>query len=63
MFFGSEWMLTVTQKGDRPGIPASEKHFSITGYSFGEFEDGKLKGRRDYWDFATLAKQLAGEQK
>jgi hypothetical protein len=30
---------------------------------FGEFEGGKLKGRRDYWDYAALAKQLAGEKK
>jgi steroid delta-isomerase-like uncharacterized protein len=62
-FFASEWVLTATQKGDLPGIPASGKHFSIRGCSFGEFEGGKLKGRRDYWDYAALAKQLAGEQK
>jgi steroid delta-isomerase-like uncharacterized protein len=62
-FFASEWVLTATQKGDLPGIPASAKHFSIRGCSFGEFEGGKLKGRRDYWDYAALAKQLAGEQK
>jgi hypothetical protein len=33
------------------------------GVAFGEFEGGKLKGRRDYWDYAALAKQLAGELK
>jgi hypothetical protein len=48
--------------GDLPRIPASAKHFSIKGCSFGEFENGKLKGRRDSWDFASLAKQLVGEQ-
>jgi hypothetical protein len=26
--------------------------------SFGEFENGKIKGRRDYWDLMTLRKQL-----
>jgi steroid delta-isomerase-like uncharacterized protein len=63
-FFASEWVLTATQKGDLPGIPVSGKHFYIRWCSFGEFEDGKLKGRRDYWDYAALAKQqLAGEQK
>src|SRR5215203_3698183 len=61
--FALEWVLTATQKGDLPGIPASGKHFSIIGCSFGEFEDGKLKGRRDYWDYAALAKQLTGEVK
>lgn len=61
--FASEWVLTATKNGDLPGIPTSEKHFSIRGSSFGEFENGKLKGRRDYWDFTTLAMQLAGEPK
>jgi steroid delta-isomerase-like uncharacterized protein len=62
-FFASEWVLTATQKGDLPGIPASGKHFSIRGCSYGEFEYGKLKGRRDYWEYAALAKQLTGESK
>jgi steroid delta-isomerase-like uncharacterized protein len=61
--FALEWVLTATQKGDLLGIPASGKHFSIIGCSFGEFEDGKLKGRRDYWDYAALAKQLTKEVK
>jgi steroid delta-isomerase-like uncharacterized protein len=60
--FASEWVLTATQKGDLPAIPASGKHFSIRGCSFGEFENGKLKGRRNYWDYSTLTKQLAGEE-
>jgi limonene-1,2-epoxide hydrolase len=29
--------------------------------SFGEFENGKIKGRRDYWDLVTLREQLLGE--
>jgi steroid delta-isomerase-like uncharacterized protein len=61
--FAYEWVLTATQKGDLPGIPASGKQFSIRGCSFGEFENGKLKGRRDYWDYANLVKQLKGESK
>jgi steroid delta-isomerase-like uncharacterized protein len=61
--FAYEWVLTATQKGDLPGIPASGKQFSIRGCSFGEFENGKLKGRRDYWDCANLVKQLTGESK
>ena len=61
--FASEWVLTATQKGDLPGIPASGKQFSIRGCSFGEFKNGKLKGRRDYWDYASLRKQLTEEPK
>jgi steroid delta-isomerase-like uncharacterized protein len=58
--FASEWVLTATQKGDFPGIPASGKRFSIRGCSFGEFENGKLKRKSDYWDYASLKKQLTG---
>jgi steroid delta-isomerase-like uncharacterized protein len=61
--FAYEWVLTATQKGDLPGIRASGKQFSIRGCSFGEFENGKLKRRRDYWDYANLVKQLKGESK
>jgi hypothetical protein len=34
-------------------------YFSSTNY--GEFENGKIKGRRDYWDLVTLREQLLGE--
>jgi steroid delta-isomerase-like uncharacterized protein len=61
--FASEWVLTATQKGDFPGIPASGKRFSIRGCSFGEFENGKLKRKSDYWDYASLAKQLSEESR
>ena len=45
-FFASEWVLTATQKGDLPGIPASGKHFYKKGVAFEEYEGGKLKGRK-----------------
>ncbi len=61
--FAVELMFTGTQKGDFPGLPATGKRFSVRGCSFGEFENGKIKGRRDYWDSASLAKQLTGEPK
>ncbi len=63
--FAIEVIFTGTQKGDLPGLPATGKHFSVRGCSFGEFENGKIKGRRDYWDSATLTRQLlpVGEQK
>ena len=37
------------------------KRFSIKTCSFGEFENGKIKGRRDYWDLVTLREQLLGK--
>ena len=44
------------------GLPATGKRFSIKTCSFGEFENGKIKGRRDYWDLVTLREQLLGKQ-
>ena len=61
--FAMEMVYSGTQKGDFPGLPATGKRFSIRMCSFGEFENGKIKGRRDYWDSASLAKQLVGEPK
>jgi steroid delta-isomerase-like uncharacterized protein len=59
--FALEVIFTGTQTGDLPGLPATGKSFSVRGCSFGEFENGKIKGRRDYWDSASLSKQLVGE--
>jgi steroid delta-isomerase-like uncharacterized protein len=61
--FALEMVLTGTQKGDLPSLSTTRKSFSIRGCSIGEFENGKIKGRRDYWDSASLAKQLVGEPK
>ena len=59
--FAVEIVYSGTQKGDFPGLPATGKRFSIRMCSFGEFENGKIKGRRDYWDLVTLRKQLLRE--
>lgn len=61
--FALEVIFTVTQKRDLLGLPATGKRFSVRGCSIREFENGKIKGRRDYWDSASLTKQLLGEQK
>ena len=45
--FAIEVILLGTQKGDFPGLPETRKHFPIRGCALGEFEDGKIKGRRD----------------
>jgi steroid delta-isomerase-like uncharacterized protein len=63
--FALEVIFTGTQKGDLPGLPATGKRFLVRRCSsYGEFENGKIRGRRDYWDLASLTKQLlVGEQK
>ena len=60
--FAMEIVYSGTQKGDFPGLPATGKRFSVRTCSFGEFENGKIKGRRDYWDLVTLREQLLGKQ-
>jgi steroid delta-isomerase-like uncharacterized protein len=54
-----EWVGTGTQKGDMPGMaPASNKVSSVPGVSIAECADGKIKHNADYWDMATVMKQL-----
>jgi hypothetical protein len=54
-----EWVATGTQKGDMPGMtPASNKVASVLGVSVAECADGKIKHNADYWDMATVMKQL-----
>ena len=59
--FAIEMVYSGTQKGDFPCLPATNKRFSIRMCSFGEFENGKIKARRDYWDMVTMRKQLLEE--
>jgi steroid delta-isomerase-like uncharacterized protein len=42
-------IFSGTQRGDLPCLPARGKSFSNRVCSFGEFENGKMKARRDYW--------------
>lgn len=55
----SEWRFTGTQVGDLAGMPASNKQMDLRGVSIYEFEGGKIKRKIDYWDMATLVKQLS----
>jgi steroid delta-isomerase-like uncharacterized protein len=54
----SEWRFTGTQTRDLAGIPAAGKQMDVLGASIYEFEDGKIKRKVDYWDFATALRQL-----
>ena len=53
-----EWTMSGTQTGDMPGLPATGKRFSLRGASVVELREGKLSRCSDYWDLATLLKQL-----
>jgi predicted ester cyclase len=51
--------MSGTHKGDLPGIQATGKRFSLVrGSTILELEDGKIRRESDYWDTATLMKQV-----
>jgi len=53
-----EWVGGGTHQGDLPGMPATGKRWQVRGVSVVELEGGKIIRCRDYWDFATVMRQL-----
>jgi len=54
----SEWIISGTQTGDLPGIPATGKSFSIRGVSIIELHGGKIRRSSDYWNMAAFLQQV-----
>jgi steroid delta-isomerase-like uncharacterized protein len=55
---GLEWVMTGTHRGDLPGLPASGKRCNVRGATIVELAGGKIRRNSDYWDLATMLKQL-----
>jgi steroid delta-isomerase-like uncharacterized protein len=53
-----EWRMTGTHVNDLPGMPATGRRFDLRGATVIELADGRGKVCRDYWDMASLLKQL-----
>ncbi len=53
-----EWTMTGTHNGDLPGLPATGKAFSVRGATVFEVDGDKIRAVRDYWDLATLLRQV-----
>ena len=53
-----EWRMTGTHANDLPGMPATGRPFDLRGASVIELREGRGTACRDYWDMATLLKQL-----
>lgn len=53
-----EWVMTGTQTGDLPGLPATGKSFSVRGSTIVQLKGGKILRNSDYWDMATFLSQL-----
>lgn len=52
------WRAKATQRGDMPGMPASNKTVDFPGVSVMEYKGGKITRNGDYYDFATIMQQL-----
>ncbi len=53
-----QWIMTGTQTGEFPNLPASGKSFSVRGTSVAVIKDGKFIRWSDYYDMYTFLSQL-----
>jgi steroid delta-isomerase-like uncharacterized protein len=54
-----EWTMSGTNRVDWAGMPATGRRFaSVRGTSILELEAGKIRRQSDYWDAATVMKQV-----
>jgi steroid delta-isomerase-like uncharacterized protein len=53
-----EWIMTGTHQGDLPGLPRTGKAFRVRGVTIFETAGDKIRSVHDYWDSATLLRQL-----
>lgn len=52
------WRVTGTQKGPFLDVAATNKTMDVMGVSIMEFKNGKISRNYDYWDLATLLRQI-----
>ena len=57
-FAAAEWTMTGTQTGDLPGLPATGRSFLVRGASIVEFAGDLIRRNTDYWDQASMLRQL-----
>jgi steroid delta-isomerase-like uncharacterized protein len=53
-----EWVMSGTHKGDFPGMPATGQRFSARGVTVVELDAGKIRRNADYWDAASVMRQV-----
>ena len=59
----SHWTLTVTQRGEFLGIPATNKKIKFQGATILLIAKGKVVELWAYWDRLSVKKQLSAAQK
>jgi steroid delta-isomerase-like uncharacterized protein len=53
-----EWTWYADHVDDILGVPANGKKSEVRGISYVRLENGRIVEERDYWDCATLLRQL-----
>ena len=53
-----EWTWYADHVDDFLGVPAKGKKTEVRGISYLRLENGRIVEERDYWDLATLLRQL-----
>jgi steroid delta-isomerase-like uncharacterized protein len=53
-----EWIMTGTHTGDLPDLTATGKTIAVRGSTIAELRHDKIKRVADYWDLATLLRQI-----
>jgi len=59
----TEWTFSATQTGDFHGVPATGRSFSVRGMSIFGIRQGKVRKKTDYWDSASMLRQLGAMPK
>ena len=53
-----EWTWVCDHEDDIMGVPSKGKRTTVKGISYVKIRDGRIIAERDYWDAATLMRQL-----
>jgi steroid delta-isomerase-like uncharacterized protein len=53
-----EWVMSGTQVGAFPGLPATGKMFHVRGATILVIKNGKIARSTDYWDAVTLMREV-----
>ena len=56
--FGIAWRMDGRHVKDLPGMPATQRSFSVRGASIAEVSGGQIIHNRDYWNLHDLLGQL-----